>query len=173
MNTNTFAYHVVAMVGCLLGLTSCTPKGQVRDLASDFALNFRCVRPHMEVGNLLTRFLEKQGFAVLNEGDLAARLGTSSSTMHVYAVDKSGRIVESLILPPAENLYVLVLTSKPTTIHDASLEQNIGAFVSQSLNCEISQKSWGDNDATKMDLYKMKFERVRGKIEEGQAMAIG
>jgi hypothetical protein len=114
-------------------------------------------------------FLPRQGFDTLNQGRIQREHGIRLVDLKVLGIDDKRRMVD-FVVGINEDWYAVALRTEPPTQRAVDLERVLQAFVTDSLNCTITQMNRGENPAESKDLFEMEVKRVRGLFREADKL---
>ncbi|MEQ1662372.1 MAG: hypothetical protein ABL877_06730 [Thiobacillus sp.] len=114
----------------------------------------------------ITKFLMSEGFRVLNERQIERAHGFNIFDIHISGFDVKRGIIEFMSFPPAAGSYSVRFISPPPTQHSAQIEEAILTFARNNLECEIRQRSGGENGIEVTNFYNSEVKRIEGLFRE-------
>jgi hypothetical protein len=141
----------------------------------DLAFNFICSdRGRDSLDDKLERWLRQSQFNVLNLAQVRREHGVPSfQETDIIGLDQRRRRITVTSFPPIQGRYSLALYTPPPTQRQLELEHSAVQFVSDTLNCEVSNITRGENGAEAAAFYDMiikqmeqlfmQAERLRGE----------
>jgi hypothetical protein len=157
----------------LLALGGC---GRESKLAPDFAFNFTCHGASYPASeSAIETFVAGRGFTVFNEERVRRQYNLPMYPLAIDGFDRSHRMLDFRGIneksgdkpEPVASIYSVGLYSPPPTRHDTGLEKAMLDFVANTLKCDVSDISHGDNGAERAAFFDKIYKAEQTRIGQG------